>query len=139
MNFFSKDYLLLFSLLFCVFISWFILKPQTSSLDESQHIFLQESFQARLAEYVDKNYPHITSLTFERVWTETVKHTAPYQVRVHFLYKLELNESEGESLLSIKGQALLTEQETGAWMLGDFQVTNSVLDLKEPLLIKANK
>ena len=115
--------------------SWFLLQNVKSSSQEDIHKELQEKVQEAISNYVITYTPHITGITFHKVWTQ--KTSSPTVIKIFFSYTLVTDEEAPGSLL-IDGEALLSLSDKNKyhWMLSDFKVTNSLLEFSKPMVIK---
>ncbi len=132
----KKNHFPLVALVFLLLLSWIYLQKTQENSKEELHGSLQEKFQMVISNYVEKRNPHITSITFHKVWTK--KTTSPTDIKIFFTYSLVTEQEAGGHLLA-DGEALLSQsvEDENHWILNNFKVTNSFLDFSEPMIIKA--
>ena len=133
----SSSFFTLTGFIIILCLSWFYLSPPPWSNEEERvHSFLQNQFQTLVSDFVAEKHPEVDNITFHKVWTKNT--SDPHQVKIFFNYSLWTKGESGGELL-IEGEALLTksDEEAELWIVQEFQVTDSIVDFSEPLLIKA--
>ena len=118
-------------------ITWVYLESKKHSTNELVHALLQEKVQAAISDQAVKKNPNITRVVFHKIWTKETGNDN--EVKVVFSYSLLEELSKQKSTLIVDGQALLnpSDEEENVWVLSNFQVTDSLLDFDEPMIIKA--
>lgn len=119
-------------------LTWLFFEGAKKDSRELMHAELQNLVQTSIADYVEKNNPYITGITFHKIWTK--KTNKDSQIEVFFSYSLEEEGNKQKSSLLIDGKASLdqSKQDDRLWVLNNFQVTGSLLDFSEPMRIKAS-
>ena len=133
----KKKYSSLVTLVCLLLLSWFYLQRAQKNSREELHSLLQEKVQLAISNYIEKNNPYITSITFHKVWTKNSNFST--DIIIFFTYSLVIEQEAGANLL-VDGEAILSQSDKDEdhWVLNDFKVTNSSLDFSEPMLIKAS-
>lgn len=123
---------------FILCLSWFYLTPSLLNEKERVHSYLQDEFQVLVSDWVAKKHPEVNKITFHKVWTKETPQ--PDQIKIYFHYSLFTKGDAGGELL-IKGESLLEKSPTQEtlWIAKNFQVTNSLVEFSEPMLIKSDQ
>lgn len=119
-----------------LYLSWFYFSPSHLSEEERIHGFLQDRFQTLISDVVANKHPEIDEIIFHKVWTKNISDSG--QIKIFFSYSLITQGSAGGSVL-IEGEATLEKslKKKELWIVKDFQITDSLIDFSEPLVIKA--
>ena len=121
---------------FLLLVTWFYLSKPSFQIQEEEktHSFLQLEFQNLLSDFIERQYPDITEINFQKVWT--TKTARADEIKIFFSYSLVTEgETGGEAVLS--GSALLKNIQDQVWQVQDFKAKNTEIQFSEPLLIKA--
>ena len=121
---------------FLLLVTWFYLSKPSFQIQEEEktHSFLQLEFQNLLSDFIERQYPDITEINFQKVWT--TKTAQADEIKIFFSYSLVTEgETGGEAVLS--GSALLKNIQDQVWQVQDFKAKNTEIQFSEPLLIKA--
>ena len=128
-------YLSLAGLAGLLILSWMYLHQSPEEINESIHSALQEKFQSTVSDYVKKNYPAISRITFHKTWTENT--SDPYHIKVYFSYSLIIKDNKADSEMIMEGTASLNRKSGHRWLLTNFKVTDSLVEFSKPLVIRA--
>ena len=122
--------------IFILYLSWIFLSSVSLREDERLHSFLQNQFQTLVSDLVVKKYSEVEEMVFHKIWTK--KLLDPRRIKIIFSYSLMTKGKTGGSVF-IEGESLLEKsfEDEGTWFVKDFQVTDSLIEFSEPLIIKA--
>lgn len=125
-----------FILILC--LSWFYFsQPSWKNQEEQIHSLLQNQFQTLISDFVAKKHPEVDKITFHKVWTKNSKD--PNLIKIIFSYSLwTTGELGGDHLIEGSAQLKRSEERETLWIVQNFQITDSLMDFSEPLLIKAD-
>lgn len=120
-----------------LYLSWSYLSQPHLTEEEQIHGFLQDRFQTLISDFVADKHPEINEIIFHKVWTKNTSDSN--RIKIFFSYSLSMQGATGGSTL-IEGESVLEKspEQRGLWVAKNFQVTDSLTDFSEPLVIKAS-
>ena len=105
------------------------------------HVDIQNDLQNYISEYIQENAPEAQNISFENIWTETVKKN---KIKAHFSYSFNHeDDSAGPTTISLEGYAVLNrvidpkEDVFDLWSFDELFILNDHIEFEQGVTIKA--